>query len=34
MTSLWKQESLEGIFLYLPGYKKSVPGRKTLPRTE
>lgn len=28
MTSLWKQESLEGIFLYLPEYKKSVPGRK------
>lgn len=28
MTSLWKQESLEGTFLYLPEYKKSVPGRK------
>lgn len=34
MTSLWKQESLEGTFLYLPEYKKSVPAEKTLPRTE
>lgn len=34
MTSLWKQESLEGIFLYLPEYKNPSPAEKTLPRTE
>lgn len=28
MTSLWKQESLEGIFLYLPEYKNPSPAEK------